>query len=321
MVKAGAVAICVVAASCGTFEDRNVVIDTRILAMVATPPEQVVDLTAMQDPARLLEQLVPVRVCALVTDPTFARRLRYQLTICDPDQGRCDPDELHEVIASGFTDDPDLAIPSPQLCGTIQPNRGLLEIALSALQDDALHGLGGVRIGVELRVGGEDADPALDQFSIKSVVFQPKIPPTRVPNRNPSLAGLSAAIADGPEMPLEPIRCAEATAPAAVRAGQKIRLTPVEPDDARESYEVPTLDGGLRTFTETLTYQWVVTGGELTRGTTGGPRDRFGNAPPLFTEFTAPRPTVNPAAISLWVIQRDERLGAAWLETCLSVEP
>ncbi|MBA3503247.1 MAG: hypothetical protein H0T65_23000, partial [Deltaproteobacteria bacterium] len=58
-------------AACGSFEDEDIVLDTRVLAMAATVPDQVidVDLENPQSDLELLEQLVPTRMCALVADP------------------------------------------------------------------------------------------------------------------------------------------------------------------------------------------------------------------------------------------------------------
>ena len=52
-------------AGCGRFQDPNVVVDLRVLAMMATPPDQVidVDLTGPVMPQDLLAQLVPTEVC------------------------------------------------------------------------------------------------------------------------------------------------------------------------------------------------------------------------------------------------------------------
>jgi hypothetical protein len=36
---------------------------------------------------------------------------------------------------------------------------------------------------------------------------------------------------------------------------------------------VPTFEGGSRTFTENLRYQWLATAGSWSRAETGGPRD------------------------------------------------
>jgi len=320
VVKSTLAIACLAASACGTFEDRNIVIDLRILAMTATPPEQIVDITSTLDPTALLAQLVPAKVCGLVTDPNFERRLRFEMTLCQEDQGRCDRDAPHQIIATGLIDDPDGTIPKPELCGTIQPDRSLLEVVVTALKDDAFRGLGGVQYGVEMKIGGESDDPALDIYGFKSLAVQPNIPAARTPNTNPTIRALTASVDSGPETPLELIRCAEATAPLVLQPEQKVRITPIESEGVRETYFIPTLDGETRMFTESLTYQWVVNGGELSRGDTGGPHDRFGNPATLFTDFTAPR-AESVSDVSVWVIQRDERLGAAWFETCIRVAP
>jgi hypothetical protein len=104
---------------------------------------------------------------------------------------------------------------------------------------------------------------------------------------------------------------------------QKVRLTPVEPPDARETYVAPTIDGTGRTFTEALTYQWLVGAGAVTAAFSGGPRDISGNPAPLFTDFKTPGADDVPAPtdVPLWIIQRDERLGVHWYESCVRVVP
>ena len=44
---------------------------------------------------------------------------------------------------------------------------------------------------------------------------------------------------------------------------------------------------------------------------------------PLFTEYRAPRAEDldGPTDIPLWIVQRDERLGTAWFESCIRVVP
>jgi hypothetical protein len=100
-------------------------------------------------------------------------------------------------------------------------------------------------------------------------------------------------------------------------------MMPIEPDGVRESYVVPTLDGQSQQFTESLTYQWVASAGGFSSGSTGGPRDFSGNPAPLFTDYRAPSAAdlTGPTDVSIWIIQRDERYGAAWYESCLRVMP
>jgi len=74
-------------------------------------------------------------------------------------------------------------------------------------------------------------------------------------------------------------------------------------------------------FTESLTYQWVADGGGISRGSTGGPKDPFGNDAPTDSDWTAPSDVTVPTDFTIWVIQRDERLGGHWYSMCAHVTP
>ncbi|MDB4956137.1 MAG: hypothetical protein JWO36_3706 [Myxococcales bacterium] len=317
---------CAFLVGCGTFEDPNVVLDLRIISMTATPPEQMVDVDLSKPlmPIDLLGQLAPAEVCGLIADPNFERNLRWTMTLCTLSAGRCDGTPTK--LGSGLLSDPDLTTPEPRMCVTVQPDGNLLGTLLEALDGDTLHGLGGVDYGVSLQIGGETADPALDQFADKHLRVSPRIPADRAANNNPSLTGIQAVIDGGSPIPLPLGRCIDfqpPNLPLSVAPAQKVRLTPIEADGAREPYVVPTLDGKTRMFTESLKYQWVTTGGSLSKGSSGGPHDPFGNPAPLFTDWTAPKPAdlAGPTDFSLWIVQRDERFGEAWYESCLHVEP
>ena len=81
------------AAGCGSFQDPNIVVDLRVLALTAEPAEQMldVDLSKPPDPAALLAQLVPTEVCALIADPGADRRLLWSMTLCPlTSDERCD---------------------------------------------------------------------------------------------------------------------------------------------------------------------------------------------------------------------------------------
>ena len=129
---------------------------------------------------------------------------------------------------------------------------------------------------------------------------------------------------DDPEPiePVTPLRCADAGAtPTVVEAGEQILFLPVEPDDVREDYVLPTFDGGSRMFTENMTYAWFATAGEWSRETSGGAKDPVGNVPKLDTTWVAPEDLDEVLDVDLWVVQRDERGGLAWYEMCVRVEP
>lgn len=320
-------AVLALIAGCNSFEDPDLVIDLRVLAMAASVPEQVIDVDLAQppQPTELLAQLVPSEMCALVADPGEPRALRYALTLCvEGADDRCATEGPALPLASGVLDDPDVTVPAPPLCATIQPDGNLLGILLETLERDALAGLGGLDYIVQLTVGGAQDDPALDQYASKTLRVAPRIPAEREANTNPWLERIDALI-DGEPAPLAlPLgRCVDQAAPLVVRPGTEVRLTPIEPMGVREVYVAPTLDGKSLTLVESLTYQWRATAGTIGAGMTGGPRDVAGNLPELFTHWRAPRRTADegPLDVELWIVQRDERLGAAWYQSCVRVVP
>jgi hypothetical protein len=293
--------------------------------MRSSAPDQVVDLDLANppQPAELLAQLEPAEMCALVADPTRDRRLRWSMTLCvlDSDQ-RCASNATLK-LASAVAEDPETAQPPPRLCATVAPDGNLLGVLLEALQDEPLSGLGGIEYGISLVVGGEGEDPALDLFAGKRMRVMPRVPAARSENTNPSLAGFEAAIEGAAPVPLAQGRCIDQPAPIELGAGKELRITPIEPAGAREVYVVPRLDGEQQTFTESLTYQWLASAGGFSSSSTGGPRDLAGNPAPLFTDYKAPaaKDLDGPTDVQLWIIQRDERLGAAWYEACVRVVP
>ena len=324
-----AIAVLVVgaaAAGCGRFQDPNVVVDLRTLAMRADPPDQVIDVDLTQPvmPAALLAQLVPTRVCALVADPAD-RRLLWSMTLCSLlSNDRCDDDGPELLLGMGLSDDPETTVPEPSMCVTVMPDANLLALLAFIVQGDSLHGLGGIDYGVVLRVGGENGNRDLDQYAAKTLAVSPRIPAARAANHNPTLDRIDASFDTGDlPVPLPLGRCADNPAPRLLAPDTKLRLMPIEAAGAREVYTVPTLDGHSETFTESLTYQWIAGAGGFSRGSTGGPRDLTGNPPPLFSDFKSPAASDLDGSnlISLWIIQRDERLGVQWYESCLRVAP
>lgn len=318
--------LCLGLVACNSFENPEVVLDFRVLAMSADPPEQVIDVNIQdpQPPVELLEQIVPTQVCVLLSDASSVRRLRWEMSVCTLSRNlRCSGGSPAYVIGSGIWEDPELAATPPMLCGTIQPDGNLLGVAVYSFEHDQLRGLGGIYYGVSLRVGGEEADPDLDLYAAKNLRLMPRIPADIQANHNPSLDHVDVTLPDGEPMPLAFGRCADQAAPLEVLVSQRVRLTPVEPEGAREPYVVPTIDGSSRMFTESLTYQWLAGAGNYSSGSTGGPRDAFGSPAPLFTHWKAPGPkdVVEPTDVDLWFIQRDERLGVHWYESCIRVLP
>lgn len=318
-----AVLLATLFAGCTSFEDPTVVVDMRPLAMSAEPPEQLVTLDPSNPPPpiELLAQLAPTRVCALVVDPEMQRRVRYEIRVCTDAAGdRCG--STNYLVTSGVIEDPDITSPAPELCATIDPDGNLLGVLVRLLDNDAFGGLSGLDYNVVLRFGGEGADPALDQYASKHVRVAPKIPVARTANINPTLRRLEAEVErSGDSRPIELGRCVDQSAPLTVMRGQRVKLSPVETEDAREPYLTPTLDGRGAMFVESLTYQWLASAGGFTNAETGGPRDAFGNVQPIDTEWRAPTDIRNPTDVDIYLVQRDERLGATWYTTCVRVTP
>lgn len=317
-------------AGCGSFQDPNVVVDLRVLAIRSEPPEQVLDIDLNQppDPQTVLAELVPIQVCALVADPAQDRRLVWSMTICPlTSDDRCDDDRPQYQLASGVLDDPDTTVPEPSLCATVMPDLDLLGVLIDVLDNDDLKGLGGLDYAAQLRIGGENGDPDLDLYATKTLRVSPRIPMERMANRNPSIVELDAnpdaAAPAEADMPLTLGRCVENKSPMVIAPGIRLRLLPIETPGAREAYVVPTLDGRSEMFTESLTYQWTAGDGGFSRGTTGGPHDLVGNAPPLFSDFKSPAAgdLTGPTDVPIWLVQRDERLGVQWYESCVRVMP
>ena len=318
-------------AGCATFQDPNIVVDLRVLAMRADVCDQVIDVDFTNPPpaATLLAQLVPATVCALVADPNFDRQLRWSMVACNLDANeRCDDGVPQAPLGSGVLDDPDITEPEPAMCATLPVDGNLLGVLLDVLDNDPLQGLGGLYYGVSLRVGGADADPDLDLYAAKELRVSPRIPPDLRANNNPYLQQIQASINNGNQSVLELGRCidfeASDQAPLIVAPEDVLDITPIEPAGVREVYVAPTVDGGEQTFTETLTYQWTATNGSFSSGSTGGPPDLFGNPAPLDSEWTAPTASaINNMMtdVPIWVVQRDERLGVQWYETCIRVMP
>ena len=321
-------------AACGSFADPDIVVDLRVLALDATVPEQVIDVDFTNPPSadQILAQLVPSTVCALVADPNFDRRIHWSMTLCPfSEDERCVDGDPNEIISpDALLDDPDLTTPEPVMCATVPVDGNLIGVLDNALSGDELHGLQGVDYSVSLRLGGEGGDPALDLFASKTLRVAARVPAARTANTNPSIDHLEVAVGDNDSETLStPVtlplgRCIDQTAPFVVAPDKKVRINPIEPAGVRETYVIPTLDGKSEMFTETLTYQWTATQGEFSSGDTGGPKDLGGNPAPLFTDWHTPKASDLKGVavdVALWVVQRDERLGVHWYESCLRVQP
>ena len=313
-------------AGCGDFELRSIVLDLRVLAMTMEPPEVVIPFdpdNLPDDPSEI--EVSNVQVCALVADPAESRSLEFAMTACGPtDTLRCDDVERPVApVALGTVDDPEEASQPVEMCGTLLTDFNLFSVLEDALNNDSLSGFGGVELIVDFSVrppGGTLADA---EFAAKHIVYAPQIPAERVANNNPSLDQVRITREDGEEIAAPLGRCGDVT-PVTATIGEELTFEPIESADTREDYVVPAFDGTSRMFTENHTYSWYATTGDWQRQVTGGPRDLAGNDEPLDSRWTAPEESENVGDgldVRFWIVQRDERGGLTWYETCVRVTP
>ncbi len=311
------------------FQEESEVIDLRPIAITAQPPEQVIDFDPQNPPSPdvLLAQLQPIDICALAADPA-ERSLRWSFTVCvEGDDVRCDPDRPQiELVPTAVIPDPELAAPRPQMCARLQPDLSLLLVLQSAIEADPLSGFSGIDVLLSWKVNGDGAPDALAEVAGKRLRFAARVPENRRANQNPTVTSFLATVDTpaGPvEVPLPLGRCVDQPAPLTLPPGGRLKILPVEPEGVREDYVVPTFDGGVREFTETITYQWLTSSGSFSRGSSGGKRDAFGNLPELDSSFRAKsaKDVGAPIDASIWIVQRDERLGESWYESCVRVAP
>jgi hypothetical protein len=322
--RAGALVLVAAASACSDFEDPAVVIDTRIIGMRAEPPEIVVPFDPENPTAVDPADLVPIEVCGLVADPGEERGISYTMSLCRPTgDGICDVDPTFE-LGSGHVEDPETSAEAVRMCVTIEPGPDLLMVLEEAVSADDLAGFGGIQVQVELRIkpdGGEEL------IAFKRVRYSPQVPADRVANTNPTADGIiglrRASGTRGLDFAMPQGRCGE-IAPFLAFAGQRVQFLPLETAGAREEYVVPTFDGGTRRLTENISYQWLSTAGDWSPFNSGGTIDVAGNEPPLDSIWSAPDDPDEIGVgldVNVWVVQRDERGGQAWFESCARVLP
>lgn len=322
------------AGACDTdFEDPSIVLDLRILGMRAEPPEIVTPVDP-EDPTDIdLADVPPVQVCALVAEPNRDRGARYQMRMCPPTGGgRCtgaDEGEEEQVVidlVAGEVGDPDTLGPT-DICATIEPSGDLVVVVMQSVRADDLAGFGGVGVQVDLAVTPDGGGKEETVWGFRRVRYSAQLPEERVANSNPSLDGFTGAREPTGERDRDfelPLGRCGSVEPFLVAPGERITMLPRESAGAREDYVLPTFEGGSRSYTENLSYQWHATAGDWSRFETGGTIDAVGNQPPLDTRWSAPddpEEIGDGLDVSMWIVQRDERGGQSWYETCARVLP
>jgi hypothetical protein len=331
------VAASALAAGCGEFEDPAIVLDLRALAMVAYPTEYVIPFDPANPPDPSMVDLDPFEITALVADPAEERPLAWKMTLCaatvERGDGRCAPDHPMTVIGEGTIFDPDTDLSRPVPRAVFKPIGSTYVLLQDAIERDPFAGFSGIDLEVELKVAPVGTDLDNGVAATKRVRFAAKIPEERTPNQNPWLDRIDWDTG-GANPNIRPItygRCVDLQGDPfrgmQMFVDQTLNMMPVEATGVREDYLVPTFEGTSRMFTENISYQWLAGDGSFDTAFTGGPKDPFGNSPSLHAEWQAPTQDeiredygeVEYIDVPIWIVQRDERLGAAYFESCVRV--
>lgn len=305
------------AAGCGfDFERSNQVLDRRILAIQAEPPEIVLDQGPMPTSVQLRALVVDPKEPEGVAEYEWRGCLALPQSIADQAPGlagtdaagRCDEEDPATFFGAGN-------VPMGEVPGSVPLPPGLLE----ALRAATGGGLGfSINVQAQLRVEAEEGP----LYGIKRVVVSPALPEGRQANRNPRLTAL---LFEGePWQPDEPMRvvpglCAPKNQRQIVDPADPTRfvtrctytVTPVFDEGEAEPYRVQTFDGEVLELRERLRFRWFTDKGVLSDGATAqpteiGPR----RLDPLSTRWSEPAEATGTS--TFWVVVRDGRGGTSW---------
>jgi len=334
----GAAALLAGVSACSDFESPQTILDLRVLAVAAEPPEVLLPValnfelgSAVEDAAatvardglyRFTEPPPPVTLRALVVDPRNPMQpVRFRATAC---------------LASGFVgcgdqsgtagqgDEKGTSRAAEALVVEVAPETqatlGQVELTFAPtleqlsrwLAEDPYKGFGSLYVQVDLVVIAEDGSA---ERAAKVVTFTPPLfvlgsdqppPPPRVANRNPTLTGLRFD---------DEVRTFEQGAPP-LTSGRKVGVHPVfDASEALERYTLqnfpvgdpPTL--GYTAMQEKLTFGFYAVTGRFGRveSTTRTPAGEV-------QDFGSPYTPASGAATqdTLYVVVRDERGGTSW---------
>ena len=271
----------------------SAVVDLRVLAVRADPPEAHVDLQK--------QTVDSVTVHVLVADPTAAGptgpgQATVDASLCFPtDTLLCDPGSpaLPRTVAKvGEVTLPPISIPAA--------------LVAAALQNDLLKGLGGVRVQLALTVA--TADPNGPVSAEKTLLYSA----SAAPNHNPVVLGLALTASAG-QTRLAPGQTLDLT------VGTSIGIRPILPcaDDAaggcpggEEHYTATDLHGNQVALREEISWSFFSTAGaSVDRDTADEPLPELQQPQNGLVRIAAQA----AGSGTFWVVGRDGRGGTGWL--------
>jgi hypothetical protein len=279
--------VLLVAGCAADFDHPSVVLDLRVLAIRADPPELV-----------LGDSLPPVDLQALVADPRDPQRtVRYHWHACGvTDDLRCASAPYELDLGGGDA-------PMDAISATLQIDGGLED---SARDLDPFEGFLGTFFVTELTLGSSSGD-ATD--AIKQVPAVTGIPPgpDHVPNRNPRSPEVQH---DGTDWPADQT--------LVVAPGTEVSIEPVSPPADAEHYAVYRFDLDVQELDEHLSYDFFATAGSWSRDRSGGSPDPLATETSLASRWSAPPQTLDQP-VTIWIVVRDGRGGTGWTSRRITV--
>jgi hypothetical protein len=347
------VALCAVAAACGSFDDPSTVIDLRVLAIQTDPSEIILDVA---DRATN----VPVQLTPLIVAPS-GRPITYTVRACPNDPFAAAPPGpgggggafpsggARTTVGSAPCDEADpntwtlAADPIPYDPAAPAPFTIALtdEQLLAAFTADVfpdqygnLHG--GFDLGepVRIQLNIEAGDERL--VAIKRILYWgQRIDPAQTPNQLPVVDAIEIFPARDPDSgePIGELEALAADAPKAIAATDTPWIRPALA--VAEAYETTVLDPDthlavpLTVARETLRYAFYASAGTFEPGRRSSELPSgFVGAPSLDAQYRPPADvtTILPDAdgrrlVTIWVVVRDDRGGETWQTRTLEILP
>ncbi|MBI2896056.1 MAG: hypothetical protein HYY06_21030 [Deltaproteobacteria bacterium] len=270
------ICIAMVAGCAADFESPSEVLDLRILALQATPPELLLD-----------DDLPPVELVALVADPRDPdREVTYRWRACGlTAELRCSDADWSVDLGEG-------SAPVSSLTGVLEIGD---DLRAAAAETDTFMGFGGLFFVAQLTLEESEAER---RDAIKQIPGSAAFPGGTSENRNPSPPGLLHDEAEWPEPEV-----------LEVAPGAEVSVEPTAPGGDAESYSVYRFDLGVQDLEEYLGYSFFASAGTWTRDGSGGSPDPISIETSLASVWTAPD---EEADVTIWVVVRDGRGGTAW---------
>jgi hypothetical protein len=328
----GSLALVLVFAACTpSFENPSSVIDLRLLAVRADPPEVLIDVDALVATHMLPEALPDITLTPLVVDPRGAgRAVSYRVEACvnDPNVAIMGGEQRAGRVGDSVSDSPCAAGSTLVAMGTALPVDGVVPFSvtfrptLALLMQAGMVDPLGVQLGLPLLLTFTVSAGSETVVAVKRVIFSPRLSPAHEPNANPVVTGFTFRWSrDGVRMPLD------AAAPPQVPARAELRFG-FQPAVA-EAYPARNFSLSERRFyteqvtSETLRYNFYATRGRFAPGGVNNDPSPLRNNPTMENEtvYVAPDVVTRVDDVDIFVVVRDERAGASFTRTRLQLQP